>query len=253
MTSLLTVTSNLGDNHPNSLPEPQFALIFHKTQTNGYINSQFSYEITQHEINELRGGYYLGPGRAFNLSDLDTLITILNNSESEGERLILPENLLLQGANELAWYLPGAIRPMWFNLGERQTKLNVPWPALLFHVQGGALRVVALGKQGRPQVSDPVYQAPLMNIDEHGVVCTGGAVLPKGCMVEHMKAWEGVMFNTFFTHTNMDHTLRIKDNKEVDDKTHLKFWRKLAREKTKQFPKRNLVSIGLNVGKYLAS
>ena len=228
--------------------KPLFSLVFYEQRDH---RGEPLLDITRHPIRPRKGGVYLGPGHAFTHGDLDTLIGILKQQSGQVSRTLIPENVLLHGSNELVWCVPGKVRPMWFKLQDKPVRLNVPWPTLLFHVLDGNLSVVALRDAKRPTETTPVYHAPLMNIYHHGGVCTGSADLPEGCDYEDRSGWEDVIFKTLFTHTNMDHTLKLKGKQTISNTVHLRFWRDLSRKKASRFPVSSLVPMHTTVGAFL--
>lgn len=247
--SISTIVENALSELPT--PQPTFALVFHKIE-NYHFGSNNKFEITQHGIVERKNKNHLCAGKTFTYDDLDALVSILKNAKSGRERTLIPENVLLQGVEELAWVVPSAVRLMWFELKDKENiKLKVPWPTLLFHVRGSRLRIVALGKKTRPSVEDTIYHAPLMNVSADGSVCTG-TYLPPGCLFEHRSGWENVIFHTFFSHTNQDHTLRVKEDAPVDDMAHIEFWHTLEETQTQHFPKKSLQRMKSSLGQFLA-
>lgn len=225
------------------LPRPSHALVFH-AHADGAI------EITQHTIRARRGSPSLGPASLFDDAALAELVAILSARERPAIELI-PDGVILQGRDQLAWVVPGAKRRMWFLAGKRKRQLMVPWPTLVFHVHHGQLRVVALDGPGRPSTSTAVYHAPLMNIYADGRVCVGNATLPTDCAYSDIPTWENVIFGTLFTHVNHDRTLRLAGRKAVDTAKHFAFWRDLAESGMEAFPTGSLTTMGMTLGRFL--
>jgi len=118
---------------PHATPrlKPLFSLVFYEQRDH---RGEHLLDITRHPIRPRKGGVYLGPGHAFTHGDLDALIGILKQQSGQVSRTLIPENVLLHTLNELVWYVPGKVRPMWFRLQDKPVRLNVPWPTLLFQV-----------------------------------------------------------------------------------------------------------------------
>lgn len=213
-------------------------------------HSENSVLITEHPVVSAEGGApALGPGKALNKRSVAKAFKAMQGEEvlEHTHTGILPAHLLQMDENKITWYVPGAIRPMWFNTQDRrQTRLEVAWPTLLFHVSRRlGFRVWALAKKARPSLDSPLYHAPLANIYDKATVCLGGPV--KGGMnLDSMPAWEEAIYETNFSHVNNDHTLttavcNLADGKPVSTAAHIRFWRKLDREGAKQFPAKALV------------
>lgn len=225
------------------LPTPSHALVFH-------AHSDGNLEITRHAIRTRRGTPCLGPASHFDDAALAALVGILAGRERPAVELI-PEGVILQGHNQLAWVVPAARRRMWFLIGKRKRQFMVPWPTLVFHVHTGQLRVAALATADRPNTTTSVYHAPLMNIYADGRVCVGNATLPKDCGYPDIPHWEKVVFGTLFTHVNHDRSLRLTGTKAIDSGKHLAFWRELAESGADTFPTDALAPMGVTLGRFL--
>lgn len=228
---------------------PVTALIFHELQ---HSHHEKVLDITTHPIKNRGKGHYLGAGRSFTHADLDALLHMLR-AQSTTTRSLLPDNLLLQGTEELAWYVPGSIRPMWVGDNDRTKRLNVPWPTLIFHARSGRLSIAAMKGSRHPDSNTPVSHAPVMNIYNSGNVCTGNADLPPDCTIESMKGWEDVIYRTRFTHVNHDFTLRFPKKSSVSTPDHYKWWCELERSGAKRFPSASLVPMGKKLGEFLSA
>jgi PRTRC genetic system protein B len=137
--------------------------------------------------------------------------------------------------------------------GAGLTTLDVPWPRLLLiATASGRLGMAALRGVGRPRPASRVYHAPLMNVWEGGLVCTGSADLPGGCGLADRAAWEAVVTETAFSHVNQPKTLRLDGAGEVTTPAHLKFWKALSKDgKADEFPHDRLMPMGLTVADFI--
>jgi PRTRC genetic system protein B len=115
----------------------------------------------------------------------------------------LPEQVVARTPEQLAWWTPAAIRPMFFRAGSELGNVSgqrFPHPALLFAVRNGALYVRALRSNRRPTAATQLFAAPYWNIGNDGAVCAGTMRAPKSSTVMTMSAWEQAFFQSEFTH-----------------------------------------------------
>jgi PRTRC genetic system protein B len=200
------------------------------------------YALTSHEIEHTPSGVNLGPGRLLSTQDQQALLSILMDTVS-AESVFLPSDVLSHSSAQVAWYVPGRVRRMWFRSGTHTKRVNVPWPTLAFCARRDALRLVALGRTRRPCAHDPVFHAPLMNVFDHTGLCTGSARLPRGTGLEDRPGYEAAVYDTAFSHINHSHTLRRPAGEEVTDAEHLQFWTQLAARHARRFPSSALVPL----------
>lgn len=224
------------------VPVPEFALVFHRTRS--------GYELTRHAINTVRSVPTLGAATPFLTENLAQLVDILKQQSNRRTRQLLPENVILTGHDEIAWWVPGYTKPMWFQIDNRTICIKVPWPPLLFHAKSGSLSVAALADAQRPGAKTKLYHAPIMNVYAHGGVCLGSAPRPESSDVVSMPGWEDAVFKTLFTHTNHKRTLRVGKT-DVSNTKHLQIWRELAKQKAGEFPRELLVPMKKTVMEFL--
>jgi PRTRC genetic system protein B len=237
----------------HELPIPRVravqALLVYEDQTRTYEGTR--YALTTHEITHPEGGgVEIGAGRLLGLQDQQALLDILVGSLS-AESTYLPPEVVSCGGAQLAWLVPGRVRPMWFRLGKRTLRLDVPWPTLLFRVDRGSLELAALKRAIRPTADTPLYHAPLMNVYSHTALCPGNASLPQGCSLAHRAQYEAAVFDTSFTHVNHDHTLGLHGCKAVSTARHCHFWRQLHVRRSSRFPTTALVPLRRTVAQWL--
>ena len=135
---------------------------------------------------------------------------------------MLPECVFVNSDKFIVWHKPRFVGAMWFRVGSGVRSLTVEWPPLLFVVNKSSrnLRIFGLGNNSRPSSNAVLYHAPLMNIDQNGALCLGTASLPRIIDVSTIDACEACLFNSYFTHTNHDFTLRNK----TSDAEHVRYW-----------------------------
>jgi len=198
-------------------------------------NEVKSLVITKHHLKLHNGRPELGEVQHFSESELGDMLRAIEAREDDGVGLI-PPNLLFQQGHLTAWYVSGSKRDMWIqnhNDTSRLMSLKVIWPNLIFIVTGETLRVFSyLGTQ-RPTEQTQLFHAPLMNIGSDGRVCLGTATHPRKRGIASIPEWEGVMFNTRFSHTNHPHTLRVKGKGTISNEQHTQFWQSKASSLTK--------------------
>lgn len=224
------------------------ALIVHEGRQVGYGQRDFAF--TTHEVEHSDSGVQLGAGRLLSLEDQQNLLQILLGALSK-ENGFLSNEVLSHSPAQIAWYVPGRRRPMWFRDGARTQRFNVPWPTLVFRVREGRLALVALSRAKRPKAQDPVFHAPLMNVFVNTELCVGSATAPQGWSLAQRGGYEKLVFDTAFAHVNHEHTLRILGGVSVATAEHLRFWRQLAREARPRFPTRALVPLPQCLGVWL--
>ncbi len=147
---------------------------------------------------------------------------------------LIPQNLIMhQPGIGMAWWIPASIRKLYFSEDTKIESGMAPIPALLFLVQGQNLYVWALGKDRRPELSDPVYHAPFFNLS-NGHMCTGNVRLPD-VSIQDIPKWQNVVFKSRFTNHG---GVRLKG-------TSMKgLWDSLVERNRKVFPLQHLVKAG---------
>ena len=170
----------------------------------------------------------LGLGRIITLQRLRS--EVRDAAETSLCEFLTP-NTLVHSEQRLVWHSKAVKAPMWFQLQGKTRGFEVWWPNLLWDVDRvqRRLNVYALGSGRRPTLSSKVYHAPLMNIDRCGLLCEGSAHLPRQLDLSNIKKIEACIFESAFTHTNHDHTLRGG----ASNSQHVKFWREMSKSKDK--------------------
>lgn len=224
------------------------ALLLHESRAPGGFPQ--SHWLTTHEVEQHEGGPLIGPGTLLREEDKRALVETLLGTLSQ-EFQLLPPHVLAIGAAKIAWYVPGRVRPMHFNLTQRRFSLRVPWPTLAFRVVERQVWLAALAHAERPTESTPLYHAPVMNVNAATHVCTGSAILPPGSGLGDCEAYERAIYETNFSHVN--HRRTLADAAEVSDNDHVRFWRQVAKSKATTFPADALAPLDTTVGAWLAA
>lgn len=194
---------------------PTAALAYVLYEQNGSVCAA-----TKHEVVDGR----LQLGRVIGL---DMLARDLASKEAAGAVELLPPSVLVVSPSLLVWTSPQRFADMWFRVTGRTVCYRVWWPRLVWLAdrRGRGLRVFALGGGGRPTLRTRLYHAPLMNINAWGTLCEGSATLPPSVNIATMAEVEACVFESCFTHTNHDKTMRGG----ADSKRHVAFWRDKGR------------------------
>lgn len=199
-------------------------------------NKGISFASVHEPYRDQAGAPYLNSGRPITMDFLRTL------AQQLGMRMpaqILPPEVLVHTPEVTAWWVPAAVRPMFFAEtcdGKTLSGKLYPHPPLVFCVDGGhGLRVCALFENDRPSGVSHVAIAPYWNTGNRGEVCLGSMPRPKPAAFEALDEWVQGFFGSEFTHSN---TTKLTSHPEG----HLGLWRDLAGRN--EFPKEWLVPAG---------
>lgn len=161
---------------------------------------------------------------------------------------LLPENILAAGEEFLAWYMPPQNKSLWFKCEEVGGEVSgvVPLPGLVFMVSKTSKHwyVFACKGKDRPNQSTELFNAPFLNVWEHGHICEGNARRPKQLAASKISEWEDVFFRSRFTHTNQSHASIIKYKAGA-----YKFWKHMLANRWKKFPEGLLVNSGVTLSR----
>ena len=168
------------------------------------------------------GAPYLDAGRPITIEFLRTLARGLGLGITPE---ILPPTVLMWAPELVAWWVPAAIRPMFFSQTSDGKTLNgrsYPHPPLVFAVDGDhSLSVRALVSNCRPGPESAIAVAPYWNVDERGKVCLGSMATPRGAGIGSLNEWAAGFFESEFTHAGCT---RVTSHPEG----HLGLWRDMA-------------------------
>lgn len=152
---------------------------------------------------------------------------------------VLPETVLVRTPDFMAWWVPTAVRPMFFSATSDGKTLNgklYPHPPLVFTLESEhGLRIRALFENCRPDRNSAIAIAPYWNIGPAGDLCLGSMPTPHSTGVDSLGEWVDGFFRSEFTHSG---ATKLTNHPEG----HLGLWRDLAGQK--KFPAEWLVGAG---------
>lgn len=140
--------------------------------------------------------------------------------------------------------------------------IQTRWPSLVALVRDRELYLVAVEGDQRPTGDSPIFHAPMPNVYRTTLVCTGNAKLPLSAHIADLPGWESVVYDTAFTTTHHDGTLRPQPAKKTKAgakgkskppakrAANVDFWRARAGE-TQPFPDTSLNPIGLTIAAWI--
>lgn len=204
--------------------------------------------VTQHEaIVGENSAPRLGPGRLLQAGFIESLIRGLRGVQLVE---ILPENVLVRTPDRIVWWVPPAIRVMFYALQNSPELASLsgkayPQPALLFDAKTGKLSIRALKSARRPNKDTNLFRAPYWNVYDNGSVCLGSTRVPKAVGVGTMLDWELAFFSSEFSHQNS------RERLTTHPKGFVPFWRGLAGKKV--FPTRYLADAKETLREFLKS
>lgn len=182
------------------------------------------------------GAPYLDAGRPITTEFLRTLARGLGFGMA---REILPESVVMRTPEVTAWWVPAAVRPMFFSETSDGKTLNgksYPHPPLVFVVDGGhGLSVRALMEESRPGPRSAIAIAPYWNVNQAAEICLGSMATPRSAGLASLAEWVEGFFQSEFTHAG---SVKITSHPEG----HLGLWRDLAGQQV--FPPQWLIPAG---------
>lgn len=116
-------------------------------------------------------------------------------------REVLPPGVLCRTHEVIAWWTPPAVQMLFYGGAKypHLEKLNgedLPLPALVWRLETGPgmLYVRALRGSDHPTPDALLCHAPLLNVEESGLVCQGSMRRPKAVSVHTLARWEEAVF-----------------------------------------------------------
>jgi PRTRC genetic system protein B len=184
--------------------------------------SGISFASVHEPLKDRAGAPYLDAGRPVTLDFLRTLARGLGMGMRPE---ILPPQVLARTPELTAWWVPAAIRPMFFAQtcdGKTLDGKLYPHPPLVFAVERSRnLAVRALLENVRPGRNTAVTIAPYWNTSTDGSVCLGSMPATESSALDTLDAWVDGFFRSEFTHPN---AAKLTTHPEG----HLGLWRDLA-------------------------
>ncbi len=108
----------------------------------------------------------------------------------------LPDNVLsFSPGHALMWWVPSAVRQLFFSNIDGIESGEYPVPPTLFLVLDGKLHTWALHDNSRPVIVSTIYSSPFYNVYETGDCCMGNIKVPDNFSPDTIREWENVFFN----------------------------------------------------------
>lgn len=223
---------------PTLRRKAHFALVFHTIQ-----NETVATKHVINEKNQLCAGTVVDPIDIIHAT-LEATRTRQGSVAPQVKSQLLSPRVVIDDHQRLVWHSKAQDRPMWFSGRECGTAtLRVWWPNLLFvlNKRQTCLSVFALATGARPHANTPIYRAPLMNVDEKGVICLGSATLPKDTSNTNIVEMENCLYDSNFSHLNVTCD---KHPHMADDKAHVAYYRERQHART-PFKASDLLRVGV--------
>lgn len=170
------------------------ALLFY--ETDGY--GEKTRYVEQRDIIQTAQGPAYGAGRPLDEAGLRGLL----ERDGQPDKLhMLDPRLLAMSEGEVAWWSPASTRKLIFTRKEMAdvSGVELPMPAMVFHVRRNILRVRALRQSRRPLASTALMVAPAWNVYNGGDLCMGSMTRPTGRPIDRLEAWENAFWDSAFT------------------------------------------------------
>lgn len=178
--------------------------------------------------------------KAGNLVTKEALKSLFDTLNSTRKIELLPENILAQGDNFMAWYTPPQNKALWFKCEEMGGEVSgvVPLPGLVFFVSTleKVWFVFAYKGKERPNKETMLYNAPFLNVWAGGKICEGNILRPHELSASSIGEWEDIFFRSRFTHTNHNNTIGKTKGGAYS------FWKQMLAKKWKKFPESKLIA-----------
>jgi len=217
-----------------------------------YHNKTGQVFLTLHEVSMTKTGPEIGAGSVMTRNSAHDFANFIINKEDKHSEL-LPPTVLAATHSLMVWYRETEVRRMWFKVGRKKVSYRVPWPRMIFIATSNGLSVYAIKGRGRPHEDTLLYHAPLMNIYDNGSVCLGNASMPTDFSITSISDMESIIYDTLFSHTNHDFTLKLNGSEEIGNTEHIRFWRELHKHKSDRFPNKVLRRTGYTLGEMIES
>ena len=145
----------------------------------------------------------IGPGAAMTKRGMREFARLIDSATAFAG--FIPENMLYNSPEMIAWWVPAAIRQTWFTGTDRglgDVHGPAAHPALVFVARDRDWHVFALQESTRPSPETILCHSPHLNVYDGGGICTGNVDLPPAISVEAVAAYEDAFFRSRFTHPN---------------------------------------------------
>lgn len=232
---------------------PEMAIVFYgneRSTERGLVRHMISPK------GEFGVGELLSPMEALH----ELKLALPENKGGKLESQLIPENLLMDTGNTLAWHVPRRQAPIWVKRGKSE-RLRVEWPAMILVVNKSRREffAYAVGTNRRPTATTRLYKLPMFNVWKDGKVCQGTATIPAEITPHSADAVRCTLIDAIKTHTNdtalfRPAVLKAFNSKQSDTDTLYQYWKSKAADEDTQ-PQRvrmsELAPVG-NLGELLA-
>ncbi len=197
---------------------------------------------TFHEVRNRK----LLAGKSISVSDLEELF----HSDNQRQRMMfMPPEMIAWSRNEVIWFEPGKIRPIYFAVPEKKRQFlnnlsgkNVRWPSMVFKINQHNLFCWAVKGNKRPDTDTQLYNPPFTNISSDCRFCPPPEfhVLKYQNIIDYARAAVDLFFRGHFSHGSDEkgHTITYCLGRD-------KFWEMMVEElesgKCKAFPYKYLI------------
>lgn len=142
-----------------------------------------------------------------NLKPLIKILNFDNTFKPYAFDNLIPNNVLNFKTDEpyIVWTSEKKKKKLLFSDGLPMQSAVYPIPKLLWKYNKGTLQVFALSDSQNIKETNPLYQAPFLNVSNQGDVCLGNIEINETTSLNKLiKHIEYAFFNSYFTHTNTD-------------------------------------------------
>ena len=185
-------------------------------------------------------------GKSLAASDLEELFL----SENQKQKMtFMPPEVVAWSRNEVIWFEPGRIRPIYFNIPEKKRLFlnelsgkNVIWPSLVFRIRQGTFCCWAVKGKKKPNLDTELYNPPFTNIFSDYQFCAPPEMrnLPFRNIIDYARNAVDIFFRGHFSHLNGRPFKTISFRDGLD-----RFWLKMVQDCENgmcgRFPGRHLV------------
>ena len=185
-------------------------------------------------------------GKSLSVADLEELF----HSENQKQKMLyIPPEVIAWSRNEIIWFEPGKIRPIYFDVPEKNRKFlnkisgkNVRWPSLIFKISQQKLYCWAIKGNKRPGLDSKLYNPPFTNIFADYSFCPPPEFhnLKYQNIISYARAAIDIFYRGHFSHTggNSFNSILYPEGRD-------RFWQMMVNElengKCKTFPYKYLV------------
>lgn len=170
-------------------------------------------------------------GKSLSVSDLEELF----HSQTYNQKMsYFPPEILAWSRNEIIWFAKSAVRPIFFNVPEKNrlflNKLsgkNVIWPNMVFRISRGNIYCWCVKNNRRPTENTQLYNPPFSNISREYRFCPPPQLrnLQEEDIIKYAMLAMDIFFRGHFSHIS-----GFDINKKVMPCGRDKFWRKMIED-----------------------